>query len=150
MSKAVTSLKYTGAVIIFVISYVICSAIAHIGIWLVNLDARGFWIDFLPYFAAFMAGILSVLGGLSAVERLFPTVRPRTVAWVFIGLMSFLWGLPLLGLLMGLVGLIDAPLQSHSLWSADTPPQVIQALVAVIAAWKMTVAGGDFGSGINQ
>ncbi|MCH7651147.1 MAG: hypothetical protein IIA63_08310 [Nitrospinae bacterium] len=145
MSKAVTLLKYTGAMIVFVISYVICSVIAHIGVRLVNFDARGFWIDFLPYFAAFMAGILSVLGGLSVVERVFPTVRPRTVAWVFIGLMSFFWGLPLLGLLMGLVGLIDAPLQSHVLWSADTPPQAVQALAAVIAAWKMTAAEGDFG-----
>ena len=150
MSKAVTSLKYTGAVIVFVVSYMICSVIAHIGVRFVNFDARGFWIDFLPYFAAFIAGLISVFGGLSAIERLFPTVRPRTVAWVYISLMSFLWGLPLLGLLMGLFGLIDAPLQSHILWSADTPPQAVQGLVSVIAAWKLTEAGGDFRSDIHQ
>ena len=137
MSKVVTSLKYTAAVIVFVISYLICSVIAHIGVQFFNLDARGFWIDFLPYFAAFLAGYLSVYGGLSAVERLFPIVRPRTVAWVFIGLMSFIWGLPFfLGLLMGHAGdLVDA----------DTPPKAVQSLVAVIAAWKMTAAEGDFG-----
>ena len=138
MSKAVTLLKYTGAMIVFVISYMICSVIAHIGVRLVNFDAQGFWIDFLPYFAAFMAGILSVLGGLSVVERVFPTVRPRTVAWVFIGLMSFFWGLPLLGLLMGLVGLINVAGMSHSLLTADTPPQAVQSLVSVIVVWKMT------------
>ncbi|MFP6757831.1 MAG: hypothetical protein VCC99_06375, partial [Alphaproteobacteria bacterium] len=88
-----------------------------------------------------MAGFLSVYGGLSAVERLFPTVRPRIVAWVFIGFLSFVWGPPLLGLIMGLVGLIDAPLQSHVLWSADKLPQAVQSLVAAIAAWKMTTAG---------
>ena len=137
MSEVASLLKYTGAVIVFVISYMICSVIAHIGIRLVNYDVRGFWIDFLPYFAAFMAAILSVYGGLYAVQRMFSTVRPRTVTWVFIGLMSFIWGLPLLGLSLGVVGLIDAPLQSHVLWSADTPPQVIQALAAVVAAWKL-------------
>lgn len=142
---AVTSLKHAGAVIVFVIIYMICAAIAHIVVRFGNLDARGFWVDFVPYIAALMAGVLSVLGGLSAVERLFPTVRPRTVAWVFIGLWSFFWGLPLFGLLMGLVGLIEAPLQSHSLWSTDTPPLAVQALASMIAAWKMTRADGYFG-----
>ena len=127
MSKVVTTLKYTGAVIVFEISYMICAAIAHIGVRLVNFDARGFWIDFLPYFAALVMGIFGVFGGLSTVERVFPTVRPRTVAWVFIGFTSFIWGFIILGLLTGFGELLD-----------ETPPQAVQALVSVIAAWKMT------------
>ena len=138
MSKAVSLLKYTGAVIVFVITYMLCSVIAHIGIRLVNYDVRGFWVDLLPYFVAFMAAILSVYGGLHAVQRLFSTVRLRTVAWVFIGLMCLLWVPALLGLLMIVSGGIDIPLQSHELWSADGPPQVIQALAAGVAAWKLT------------
>ncbi len=145
-----TILKYAGAVVVFVICYMICSIIAHLGVRLVNFDARGFWIDFLPYFAAFMAGILSVLGGLSAVERVFSTVRLRTVAGIFFGFIGLIWAFPLLGLLLGLVGLIDAPLQSHTLWSEDTRTQLVQSLVAGIAAWKMTAANGVFGSPQEQ
>ena len=78
MGKAVTSLKYTVAVIVFVIVEMICAGIARILVFLVNYDARGFWIDFLPYFAAVMAGGLGVIGGLWAVERFFPNVRLRT------------------------------------------------------------------------
>jgi len=144
MSKAITSLKYMGAVIVFHIIYIICSVIAPIGVRIFNPLAQGFWIYLLPYFAAVMAAMIGVYGGLSAVERLFPTVRPRSVAWVFIGFTSLIWVFPLLGLLMGLVGFIDAPLQSHSLWSADTPPMAVQALVSVIAALKLTAVDGDF------
>ncbi len=127
MSKAVTFLKYTGAFIVFEISYMTCSVIAHLGVWLVNFDARGFWIDFLPYFAAFMAGIIGVGGGLYAVERLFPTVRPRTVAWIFIGSMSLIWGFVIFALLMGIGELLD-----------ETPPIAVQALTSVIFVWKLT------------
>jgi len=42
-------------------------------------------------FAAFMAGYLSVLGGLSAVERVFKAVRLRTVAGIFFGFIGFFW-----------------------------------------------------------
>ncbi|MDB4173143.1 hypothetical protein N9748_00830 [bacterium] len=146
MSKVVIFLKYTGAWIIFVISYLVCGAIANLGVQLINFDAKGFWIDFLPYFAAFFAGYLSVLGGLSVVERMFSTVRPRIVVWMFYGVMGLIWIPPLFGLLLSLVGFVDIPLQSHTLWSANTPPQAVQSLVAVIIAWKMTEVGGDFGS----
>jgi hypothetical protein len=146
MDKTATYLKYTGAVIVFVICFLICSIIVHFGVRLVNFDAQGFWVYLLPYLTAFMAGYLSVLGGLSAVERVFSTVRLRTVAWIFIGFTGLFWAIPLLGLLLGLVGVINAPPETHTLWSADTPPQVFQALVAGIAAWKMTAVDGDFGS----
>jgi hypothetical protein len=146
MSKAVTSLKYMGAVIIFVVSSMICSVIAHLGIRLVNFDAKGFWIDFLPYFVAFMAGYISVLGGLSAVERVFSTVRLRTVAWIFIVTLILFWAPPVIGLLLGFVGILNFPLESHTLLSAETPPQLLQTLVAGVAVWKMTAADGDFGS----
>jgi hypothetical protein len=146
MDKAATYLKYMGAVIVFVISSIICSVLAHLLIRLINYDLQGYWVYVLPYFTAFMAGYLSILGGLSVVERVFSTVRLRTVAWIFIGLISLFWALPLIGLLLGLVGVINAPLETHTLWSADTPPQLFQALVAGIAAWKMTAVDGDFGS----
>ena len=142
MEKIVTSLKYTGAMLVFGISYFLSAVIAHLGVRLVNFDARGFWIDFLPYFAAFLAGILGVFGGLSAIKRLFPSVRPRTVVWALIGITVVLWLPPLLGLLMGLIGVTDMPLESHVLWSADRPPQAVQALVAVIVAWKWTNEDG--------
>jgi hypothetical protein len=145
MGKARIVLRYTGAVTVFVFVYMICSVIAYIAVGLANLDARGFWINLLPYFAAVVAGIASVYGGLYAVARWLPTVRLRTVALVFIGFMSFVWGLPLLGLLMGLVGILDVPLQSHVLLSADKQPQAVQALIAVIAAWKLTSPGEEFG-----
>ena len=99
---------------------------------------------------AFIEVPLSVLGGLSAVERVFQTVRPRTVAGIFFGIINFIWAFPLFGLLLAFVGLIDAPLQSNILWSADTPPQLVQVLVAGIAAWKMTGVDGDFGRNPHQ
>jgi len=133
MIKAVITLRYTGAVTTFVISHLICLFIAHIVIRIINFDAHGFWLDFLPYFAAVMAGVFSVYGGLCVVTRLFPTIRPRIVSWVFIGLTGFLWGFIILGLSLGFGELLN-----------ETPPQAVQALVSMIAAWKMTSADADF------
>jgi hypothetical protein len=80
----------------------------------------------------------------SAVERVFSTVRLRTVALIFVSLTGLFWALPLLGLILGLIGVINAPLEAHTLWSADTPPQLFQAIVAGIAVWKMTAVEGDY------
>jgi hypothetical protein len=137
-----TAAKYVGAVIVFLVAYVICSAITHIAMWVTSYDERGYWNDILPYIIAPIAGYFAVRGGLSAVDRLFPNVRVRTVAWVFIGFLCLMWGYPLLGMFLGrlidFVGLMDLPLQSHALWSADTPPMIIQSLTAAITAWKLT------------
>jgi hypothetical protein len=138
MSKAVSLLKSTGAVITFFVAYSICVAIARIMVQLVNYDAQGFWIYFISYFVAVMAGIAGVYFGLTVVERWFPTVRPRTVVWVIIGLECLIWGFILFGLLMG------TELQD------ETPPQAIQALVSVIVAWKMTADDAEFGSDIHR
>ena len=146
MSKAVTLLKYTGAVIIFMITYLICSAIVRLGVQIVNFDAQGFWIVFFPYFAALPAGMLSIYGGLYENERLLPTVRPRIVAWVFIGLMGIPWGFALLGLLVVFVGLLDYPIKYHVLMSPDNQSQAVQALVAMITVWKLTSTEGEFGT----
>lgn len=145
MSKSADWLKYVGAVVVFGISYAICSGIMHVVVRFVNINERGFWIIIIPYFAGFIAGLTGVYGGLFAIDRLFPTVRPRSIAWVFIGLLGVIWGLPLLGLLASVIGLIDASLQNHILWSADTLPQAVQTLTAVIAFWKFTAAGGEWG-----
>lgn len=145
MGKAIDILKCSGAVIVFAISYVVCSIITQIFARLVNFDAQGFWVDLIPYSAAFVAGIFSVFVGLSVVDRVFRTVRPRTVVGIFFGIIGFFWAFPLLGLLLGLVGFIDAPLQSHGLWSANTPPLFLETIVAGITAWKLTGDDGEFG-----
>jgi hypothetical protein len=132
--------KYTGAAIVFLIAYAICSAIAHVAMWVTSYDERGYWNDILPYIIAPIAGYFAVRGGLAAVARLFPSVRARPVAWVFIALLCLIWVPPLIGLLLGLVGTIDAPIQSHLLWSASTPPMIIQSLAAAITVWKLTAA----------
>jgi hypothetical protein len=144
MSKSADWLKYVGAVVVFGISYVICSGIMHVLVRLVNINERGFWTIIIPYFASFMAGLLGVYSGLFAIDRLFPTVRPRTIAWVFIVPIGIIWGLPLLGLLASVTGLIDLSLQNHIFWSADTLSQAVQTLTAVIAFWKFTAAGGEW------
>ena len=138
MSKADSLLKSTGAVITFFVAYLICVAIARIMVQLVNYDAQGIWFNFLTYFEAVMAGIAGVYLGLTVVERWFPTVRPRTVVWVIIGLECLIWGFILFGLLMG------TELQD------ETPPQAIQALVSVIAAWKLTADDAEFRSDIHR
>ncbi len=149
MEKIVIFLKYTGAVIVFFVSYLICSIIAHFAVRIVNYGVGGFWIDFLPFLAAVAAGSLSVQGGLVTVKRLFATVRLRTVAWVLISFMGIIWIGPVIGLFISLVGIVDYSLEGHILMSAETLPQALQSLVAAIAAWVLT-ADEDSQTGIED
>ena len=136
-------LKYIGSIIVFFLIYIICSALAYLGVWFINRDMN-VWI--LPYFVGPVAGILGVLGALHVVERLFPNIQLRIVAWVFVGFIGIGYGIPLFGLFLGAIGAIDAPLTSHTLWSPDAPPQILHGLTAAVAAWYMTRRDGVFDS----
>ena len=133
-----TVLKYAAALIIFFVCYLISSVIVHAIAWLMNSPEPGIWTYVTPYWVGALAGGVSVVGALSAIDGLFPAVQPRIVVWLFIGLAIFAWGIPLVGLFVDLVGAVNAPLESHFLWSADTPPQLLQSIVAIIAAWILT------------
>ena len=137
MSKAVSLLKSTGAVITFFFAYSICLVIARVIFQLVNYDTQEIWFNVLTYFEAVMAGIAGVYLGLTVVERWFPTVRPRTVVWAIIGLECLIWGYISFGLLIG------TDLQD------ETPPQAIQALVSLIIAWKLTADDAEIRSDIH-
>jgi hypothetical protein len=82
-----------------------------------------------------MAGLLGVIGGLAAVKFIFPSVRRRTVAWYLGLLLVPYWGYRLLQLFTDLIWRPDAFPQN---WAALSLPYLIQALVAVGLAWKMT------------
>lgn len=148
MNKAAILLKYSGALIVFLISYGICSTITHFLIQLQNKAIQGFLIEIL---ASCMAGVLSVYVGLAVVGGIFSSLKPRTVAWVFISFMGLIWGIVILGMVFGLVlgvsssevlldlgEIIDA--------NADLLPMAVQAIAAGITAWKLTLSEGKFGT----
>jgi len=141
MDRVIIFIKYTGAVFVFWIVSLLCLVIAEAGIALLNYDIRGFWVYLLPYFSVFVSSIIGVMGGLTAVERLFSTVRLRTVVWIIIGIYIFFWGIPLLSLFIGFI-FVDIPVQSNyyyiHLWSERGLLMAVSALVTVITALKLT------------
>lgn len=146
MSKLKVCLNYTGAVIVFFIGYLICAYIVSVISRIVNISEQGFWLRTVPYYTAFVTGFTAVFGGLYAKDYLFPAVRSRKMAWVFIGLLGVLWGLPLLGLLLSFIGIIDASPHNHILWSVDKIPLAIQTITGIIVFWKVTAKGGEWES----
>lgn len=128
-------LKYVGAVIVFFLIYIICSALAYWGIWFANRDMNS-WI--LPYFVGPVAGVLGVMAALHAVECLFSDIRLRVVAWVFVGVIGTIYIPLFLGLILGVVGVMGLDHTSHFLWTSGKWPETLQLLTAASAAWYLT------------
>ena len=144
MIPVITCFKYLAAVILFIVGTLAGAILVNICVRIANHDAQGIWVYVVPYFAALMAGIASAYAGLYMVDRFIPTVRLRTVVWVFIGLQALVWSPALVGLLLAVWGVMDAPLHSHSLGSGRDVPALVQSFVAAIGVFKMTAPGGTF------
>ena len=144
MKYVLVFLKYVAAMIIFIISYMLCSLIAHIVLYIVNYFERGFWVDLAPYFTAFWAGVLSVYGGMYVVERFVPSVKKRAMFWLLFVTLGIPWGFAVFGLLLVLLGVIHVPTQEHTLFDPVKQAQALQAITALVTAWIVTSSGQEF------
>jgi hypothetical protein len=133
-----TILKYAAALLVFIVTYGIFSAIGRFAAAAMDPSESGIWNYVVPSLCGFVAGYFTALVSLSVVDRQIPAVLQRTVALIFIGLWGVMWGTLLAGLYLDGLGGIALPLGPHVLWSPDVLPELFQSAVAMFAAWKWT------------
>lgn len=131
MGKTSKYVQYLAGVFLFTLGYGICNFIAYIIITAINADSVHPVLQtyVVPYFVAVMAGFLGVVGGLAIVSWLLPNIQKRPVVWVFTGLMVIIWFAVIWSLIIG-----NEP-------DPRTPAMALQAIAAVVAAFKLTAAG---------
>lgn len=126
MSKALRSLRYVAAFLVFLTTYALAATVARFLVAAINSDLAG-WLAIyvVPYFVAGCAGALGVFGALAAIEYLFPDLRARILTKAFVALWAVIW-------VVALVGLFFGPADEGLLEMA------VQSVAAVIAAMKLT------------
>ena len=126
--------KYGAACVCFELAYVFIFLIIHILANFIKSGIAGSISVAIPYVSACASGFLGVAVGLAVVARFFTSVQPRIVVLIYYVIIS---------VIMIIVFLTFFLLKS----SEKTEPSwvLIQTLVSIISAWKMTEKNGWFG-----
>lgn len=128
--------KYILGFFIFTITYVVIFVASQLFLQFQNRDSASFFLT--PYFINFMSAILTVYCSVSAVERFLPSIKVKMICYAFFGIICLLWLPLIIGFILALLNLIDAPVQASVLWSKDTMPELLHTITAIIFAWKLT------------
>lgn len=127
MNKVGRALTYIAGFLIFLLAYAAASFVAHIVIGVVNSDVQGWAREYLlPHFVAAFAGPLGVIAGFAVIEKVFPSLRLRRIAWAFAILIGAVWGFSLVMIALG------------------SPPDrgitvmAVQSLAALIACFRLS------------
>ena len=132
MNRLKTMLRYAAALVLFILAYGILNFLARIVVTAINTNLHPLIVEYVvPYFVAGCAGYLGVAGALAVTESIFQSIRQRAVAWAFISLMVAFWGFLAIGMLLGVEP------------DPGIGPMAFQAVVAVIAAYKLSTPDAE-------
>ena len=119
--------KYGAALVCLEFFYIIITIAIHLFASIVNQKIGGESHKFMPYFAAFLSGVLSIYFSLSLVKNFFSDIKLKlliTICYSILGFIMFV-----LFTIYLVFGMAD---------NAEPSVALLQIFVSVILAWVLT------------
>ena len=127
-------IKYIGAWICFELAYGLVFLVTHILANLIKQELVGGMSFVIPYVAAFFSGFVGVFVGLSVIDVLFKSVKPRLVILMYYVVIAVILMIVFMTVLIfGFSG------KSQPSWV------LLQTFISIVSAWYLTEKNSKFG-----
>lgn len=137
MLKIKIILKYVAVYLVFTVAYVVCGGLFYYINQSFMPDTSEIYQALKPFIRAILIGGVGTYCGYEAVERAFSKVNMRFLFWASLAWLV-VWVPSITGLLLAIIGVIDADISKHTLMSIENQGMLLHGIINTSILWALT------------